>query len=1677
MERMMKRISVMMLTLMVCISMMPFEAFANGSTEGGSSENSSAVNYIDSDGSPKSVTNYARVKSDKNMTDGTGENAGWYVLDENQNFTNRLKITGNVRLILCNGKTLTASMGIYVPGNSSLEIFAQTKDGNMGKIVATAGSREAGIGGNEDESNGPITINGGDITATGGKYATGIGGGDEGHGGGVTINGGKVKATGGYQAAGIGGGDKCSAGSIKITGGEVTATGGQKAAGIGGGRYGNAGSISITGGNVTAESSYGGAGIGSGRENSGSSYAAQGKYKGGEIRIGGDSRIHASAGKGIYELRPSVANDPIRVDADDGGAGIGSGRESYGTNVELSGKAYVTVTNSPGDFSYSTKKFSENSACIGTGYDPETAGRVYINGSDSQNQPKIDAMMDYGTNERDSDYDAQAIGYGDDGDAGCEVAFDYQNAMVFSGNADSASIMYLAKMSERYDRLRQHRRDIYGHYRTVRIAPCTHPGVTFEKGETYHSFVCEYCGNSWNAPHEFVYEHDSTDHWQKCTVCGYKTEKSKHSAESDSSNKCVCGIEGKRIRFNAGGGSGSMESVWFVDRIKFTYPECGFTPPAGQSFIGWSTDGTTESLHTPGTYDYISDNRTLKALYSASWSDLQKQINVASDGDTITIGSHYYGSENDKPLTITKKITIDLNGFELDKRSGYSNQSEAIRVKSGAELTIKDSSTGQKGKVTGGASMESGGGIVVESGAKLTLQSGSIYNNSATKGAGVYVDGGEFTMSGGSITGNLAQESGSAVHVGSGSFIMTGGSISGNTGLKKTAGAVTVDQGSFKVSGSPVIGGNNCFETAAENNVYLDKAGIIGFDDDPGALDADARISVTPAEALSGKETLAVTSGFSRKTVGGENYRGALSNFVSSNGDYVFGLNDSGEVIMGSDKVTVSFAAGEGATGSMSDITALNNAGIILPACGFTAPADEGQNTIFEGWLKGDDTEIVHEALSRVMISGDTKFTAKWINKADQTFRITVSAGEGGRAYAARTAAKSGEVVGIFAEPQEGYTFKKWTATDATVDKETSASAQLTMGSAAASVSAEFEEIKVTGISLDKTELEMTVGRTEKLTASIVPYNAKNKSVTWSVVPGGSDVVEVNDGNVTAKNPGSATVRVMTADGSYTADCRVVVAPQYTVTFTDGGTEVKSVILNEGEKLAKPEDPTKENYKFLGWKLVTGETVSSDYYDFSRTVSSDLTLKAEWEHVHNSSTLTKYEAVAPKCEAGGHSEYWECDVCNKYYADDNGKDEISADTWVIPALGHKWGEWKEDGAENHKRTCMYDPGHTETAAHRWNNGEITKAPTYGEAGEKTYTCIDCGRTYTEPIDRLEENDIGISVSKIGGGFVYASASKGKYLDQISISAEAAEGYRFSKWEQSGAKATIANTESPNTTLTIDATQDQHGVPVTIKAIFDIDISKGEAELSETEFVFSGKTQRPKVISVGEGDTERAFSEDVFDLEWSDPDSKDAGNYYVTIKGKGNGTNGLPVGKVRANYRIARSGVEIPSGRTLTYNGWPQNGVAGSDMYTVKDGVRTDAGSYTATVSLNDKKNSVWSDGTTEDKKLSYVIRKADNPLSVSAKTAKVKYKKLKKKNQKLAAGKVIKFTRKGQGRMTYKKVSGSKKITIAKTTGKVTVKKGLKKGTYKVKVKVKAAGNGNYKASAWKTVTFRVRVK
>ncbi|SHJ13340.1 S-layer homology domain-containing protein [Desulfofundulus thermosubterraneus] len=83
--------------------------------------------------------------------------------------------------------------------------------------------------------------------------------------------------------------------------------------------------------------------------------------------------------------------------------------------------------------------------------------------------------------------------------------------------------------------------------------------------------------------------------------------------------------------------------------------------------------------------------------------------------------------------------------------------------------------------------------------------------------------------------------------------------------------------------------------------------------------------------------------------------------------------------------------------------------------------------------------------------------------------------------------------------------------------------------------------IPVTGVSLDKTSLTMTVGESVQLTATVSPGNATNKNVTWTSSNPAVATVD-NTGKVTAVAAGTATITVKTEDGGKTATCVVTVS-------------------------------------------------------------------------------------------------------------------------------------------------------------------------------------------------------------------------------------------------------------------------------------------------------------------------------------------------------------------------------------------------------------------------------------------------------------------------------------------------------------------------------------------------------
>ena len=104
---------------------------------------------------------------------------------------------------------------------------------------------------------------------------------------------------------------------------------------------------------------------------------------------------------------------------------------------------------------------------------------------------------------------------------------------------------------------------------------------------------------------------------------------------------------------------------------------------------------------------------------------------------------------------------------------------------------------------------------------------------------------------------------------------------------------------------------------------------------------------------------------------------------------------------------------------------------------------------------------------------------------------------------------------------------------------------------------------EVNGVSLNKNSTTIKVGNTETLTATVSPSDATCKYVTWTTSDKTIATVDEN-GKVTGIKKGSATIKVETADGDYTATCDVTISED-----EDPTVEVTGVSLNKQETTIK----------------------------------------------------------------------------------------------------------------------------------------------------------------------------------------------------------------------------------------------------------------------------------------------------------------------------------------------------------------------------------------------------------------------------------------------------------------------------------------------------------------------------
>ena len=141
---------------------------------------------------------------------------------------------------------------------------------------------------------------------------------------------------------------------------------------------------------------------------------------------------------------------------------------------------------------------------------------------------------------------------------------------------------------------------------------------------------------------------------------------------------------------------------------------------------------------------------------------------------------------------------------------------------------------------------------------------------------------------------------------------------------------------------------------------------------------------------------------------------------------------------------------GNGGSGSMGPVIVKAETNYILPACGFTAPADQK----FKAWQIGGTEYKVGDSYT---VRGDTEIKALWENSVitPTTYTVTVSNDGKGTGTATPSTAAAGTMISLTATPNKGYHFKEWQVISGGV---TIKDDKFTMPSANVEVKAIFEK-------------------------------------------------------------------------------------------------------------------------------------------------------------------------------------------------------------------------------------------------------------------------------------------------------------------------------------------------------------------------------------------------------------------------------------------------------------------------------------------------------------------------------------------------------------------------------------------------------------------------------------------
>jgi uncharacterized repeat protein (TIGR01451 family) len=188
-----------------------------------------------------------------------------------------------------------------------------------------------------------------------------------------------------------------------------------------------------------------------------------------------------------------------------------------------------------------------------------------------------------------------------------------------------------------------------------------------------------------------------------------------------------------------------------------------------------------------------------------------------------------------------------------------------------------------------------------------------------------------------------------------------------------------------------------------------------------------------------------------------------------------------------------------------------------------------------------------------------------------------------------------------------------------------------------ATITVAAKTVAVTSVAVSSKTLNLEVGQTRTLTATVTPDNATDKTVTWTSSDKNVATVDKDNGTVTAVGEGTATITATAANGKKDT-CKVTVKVPVCNHSEDKLTHV------DGKAATCTENGVKEHYLCkCGTKLDLDK----------KTVLATTVIPATGH------TVVKVDKVDPTCNTTGMKAHYECSVCGKWFSDKKGTKEIA----------------------------------------------------------------------------------------------------------------------------------------------------------------------------------------------------------------------------------------------------------------------------------------------------------------------------------------------------------------------------------------------------------------------------------